>query len=490
MKTKLFVIVMTVALVTSLPVGIFVSRAIAVTPDGSAASSLLSNETILDKGIQQAGVVCAAGSGDMLSEYETGNRQFRRYEVGEKIVSFYQRMIDDAIVEGDYIVYQFDRNTEQLLDSRTHWRTDLPEHLPAPATLISKEQAESMVKGNVQFTKLYFISPESYTFPIKPTPENPCWIVRSADNSNIIITIIDAVTGEVLGYGVPPPYKGFSLSGPQYSNPCSGVWTAWYQNAEYWFNTMGYPTEAVEYPDESKVRSHIQSTKTAMFYELAHGGSTSFASGCIDGTYYELTLPDEIHDWIYTYPKMPFTFIGSCGGMCDVHPGTLSYEFRKGSMQNTVTVGYCGMAADDCDDCWTYSVAWQDALFDYMNQGYSVKDAFDQANADYPACLYCMRFVGDETFSVVPLVDRPKAPDLVIEDKYEEWVEEGMSYIVHFLIHNNGTANASTGHEAALIVDGVEIEHNEIAVDLAPYDTYVGVFSTTITQRLAMVSIK
>ncbi|GAH13281.1 unnamed protein product, partial [marine sediment metagenome] len=49
------------------------------------------------------------------------------------------------------------------------------------------------------------ISPESDVFPIKPTPQNPCWIVRSIDNNKITVTIIDAINGKVLGYGVPPP---------------------------------------------------------------------------------------------------------------------------------------------------------------------------------------------------------------------------------------------------------------------------------------------
>ena len=160
-----------------------------------------------------AGLVNISCSGDdllnngdnLLAEYETGDKQFERREIGDKIVYFYQRMIDDAVVEGDYIVYQFDKSTKQLLDKKTHWQTDLTEHLPPAISLAAKEQAGSMAKGEVESVKLYFISPESYVFPIKPAPDNPCWVVRSIDNGNMIVTMIDAVTGEVLGYGVPPP---------------------------------------------------------------------------------------------------------------------------------------------------------------------------------------------------------------------------------------------------------------------------------------------
>jgi len=344
---------------------------------------------------------------DLLRQYEVNYAQFKEIVIGNKIVYFYQRMLDGAIVEKDFKVYHFDKKTGELIAKKTHWRTDLPEHLPQ--IKITKEQAETMVKGQVQFTELYIISPESDVFPIKPTPKNPCWIVRSIDKGDTIVTIIDGVEGKILGYGVSPPYTAFSLTGPVYSNPCSWGWDLWYLNAKNWFNTMGYNTEAVQWPTETIVKSHIQSTQTAMFYELAHGGSYGFASGCLDGNSYETTYASEIEAWITNYYSMPFVFIGSCGGMCDVSDGSLSYEFRKGSVTNTATTGYCDMAAEKCSLCWTYSVSWQDALFNYMNQSWTVKAAFDQAQTDYPACAApnnCMRFVGDENFTVVPVVER------------------------------------------------------------------------------------
>ena len=105
---------------------------------------------------------------------------------------------------------------------------------------------------------------------------------------------------------------------------------------------------------------------------------------------------------------MPFAFIGSCGGMCSTGDGTFAYEFRKGAPERAVTVGYCGMAEPYCSLCWSYSIQWQTALFNHMSQGWTIKDAFDQANANYPMCANsdCMRFQGDETFAVVPKVER------------------------------------------------------------------------------------
>ncbi len=344
-------------------------------------------------------VAADKGGDDLLAPYETGEREFIRYEIGDLIVFFHQRMVGNAIVEKDFIVYQFDKSTEEFVDKKVYWREDVPGALPPIA--VSKEQAESMVKGKVQFSELYIISPGSDVFPLDPTPVNPCWIVRSVDNGKMIVTIIDAVTGQFLGYGVSPPWEGFSLAGPNWGS-CDPYYSAWANNAKTWFDTMGYSTEMVDTPPDAKVQSHIQSPSTVMFYELAHGGSTSFHNICPDS---ESITATEIETWIAGYRKMPFSFLGSCGAMCDTGDNTLSYELRKGSTDSTATVGYCGMSESYCSSCWGVSIPWQTKLFDYMNQGYTVSYAVNRALADYPQCINttygnCMRFAGDSYFKV------------------------------------------------------------------------------------------
>jgi hypothetical protein len=165
---------------------------------------------------------------------------------------------------------------------------------------------------------------------------------------------------------------------------------------------MGYDCQGLIWPARETIQSHIQNTTTGMFYEIAHGGSDAFANGCVGGNSFEMTSAGNIESWIAAYPEMRFAFIASCDGMCQTGDGTFSYEFRKGSLTNTATVGYCGMSADYCALCWDYSVSWQDALFNYMYLGWTVKAAFDQAQADYPACAgsnNCMKFAGDINFS-------------------------------------------------------------------------------------------
>ena len=55
---------------------------------------------------------------------------YKSFEIGNMVVYFYQRMIDEAYVEGDYVVYQFDKDSGQLLKEIIKWREGLPSRLP------------------------------------------------------------------------------------------------------------------------------------------------------------------------------------------------------------------------------------------------------------------------------------------------------------------------------------------------------------------------
>jgi hypothetical protein len=384
-------------------------------------------------------IIQPARAQDLISRYESGERAFKEYESGNLLVYYHQRMIDDAVVEKDYIVYQFDKVTGELLAIKSHWRDDLPDRLPAD--VMAQTQAEAMVEGKVLYSRLYIISPESDVFPLDPTPRNPCWVVRHIIDGHLAITIVDAVERRILGNGVPPPYTGFALSGPWYFAPCDGSWTAWRENARTWFETMGYPTESIEWPTQNEIRGHIQSGQTAMFYELAHGSHNRFEGGCITGTSPEVTSATEIKAWIADYAKMPFAFIGSCGGLCYKYAGTFAYEFRKGEPESTTVVGYCGMSEPQCDLCWGQSIDWQSALFYYMSLGLPVKQAFDFAKIDYPECgdNSCMRFAGDQDFAVVPVVKRdPWVPQVtVIQPNGGEVLEHDTVYEITWVVTDN-----------------------------------------------------
>ena len=335
---------------------------------------------------------------DFLHKYETGDLEFVRVEVGAKIVYYHQRMIDEAIVEKDFIVYQFDKATGDLLDKKVHWRPNLPEHVTVN---FNRAQATAAVQGEILSVQLFIISPDSDVFPLEITPTNPCWVIKTLNPlGNTDVTIIDAVNGQYLGQGVPPPSReGFTLTGPVYWDPCASGWYNHVNNAITWFNTMGYSTTVIDWPTQPEVQAAVQDPWTYLFFEMGHGGSTSFCSGCSGGTACENTTPASVNTWMTGYPKKVFTFLGTCEGMCDTGPNTLSDSFRKGFNHNTVTVGYCDMDTPHCEPtCWPNTVDWQDAFFDYLNGGDTFQEAFNNAQADYPMCAAvpsCLRFAGD-----------------------------------------------------------------------------------------------
>jgi len=352
-----------------------------------------------------------------------GLEDYEYLKIGDMDVYWQQRMIDDAIVEGDFHVVQFDTETGKLLKEELHWREGLPESITPE---ITREQAVSMVKGEILLVQLVFISPDSVEFPLDPTPTNPCWVVISQVDERMITTVIDAMDGSVLGYGVSPPYEAYSLGGPDHGGCAEYYYDPWALNAGNWFTTMGYSTEISDRPPEATVEGHVDSATTALFYELAHGGSTNFLNlntdcGLPTYTAHHIYASD-VETWIADRTKMPFTFIGSCGGMCDTGDGSFSYEFRKGSTTDTVTVGYChmdwtgspGQTYECRGTCWGTNVFnWQEDLFDYLNQGWTAEAAFNQACADNPMCgdgTTCVRFAGDPALTLVPKIIRGSLP--------------------------------------------------------------------------------
>lgn len=130
---------------------------------------------------------------NLLEGIDPNPADFKELEICKRIVYWHLRTVGEAIVEKDWIIYHFDRESHEFLNVIVRWREDLPDVLPK--LNVTQKQAESMVEGYVQFSNLYYISPDSYVFsPIQPTPKNPCWVVDSdGEVRGRIKTVIDAV---------------------------------------------------------------------------------------------------------------------------------------------------------------------------------------------------------------------------------------------------------------------------------------------------------
>ena len=359
----------------------------------------------------------AAGQPSIATVFRGQPMELEEVRVSDEITVYYAlRTVGDVTIEGDFVVFDRDSETRQLVLRNSHWREDVPETFPR---LIGMDAAAAIVGGSVEWGQLYLISPESRVFPLDPTPTNPCWVLSAQRiDGGRWLPIVDAVSGEILGEGVPPPRAGFSLTGPQEFQPCMYSWWWWAENARYWFEAMGYPTEMIEWPTAAEVKGHIQSDLIALFYELAHGDSDVFQSGCsAEGGPIE-TTSSQVDLWITNYEKVPFTFLGSCYGMCETGPGFFSDAFRKGSRSGAVTIGYCHMSDPICADCWVYSDSWQDLLFEKLADHHAVGNAFDLADAAYPMCggNDCMRIEGDRGLTLVPPLTRTEVSCRVPDD--------------------------------------------------------------------------
>ncbi len=347
----------------------------------------------------------------LLAKYQSNPGEFEETRIGDLIVRWKQQTVSNdehtAVVQNAQEVLQFDHETGELVKHINTWRHDLPGILP---DVISQEEAESIVAGEIQFSDLYYMSLDSDVFPIEFT-SNPVYVVQNGIDT---AKILDATTGEYLGDAVPPPADAFSLTGPQAGNGtyCSGAWTSWYLSGQAGFEALGYDTDAEVWPTHTTVQSYVQDDDVKLFYELAHGSSYYYLPSCTNGYHTPPVSASQVGSWLTEYNKKDFTFLGSCGGMCSTGPGSLSHAYRKGSDVDTATVGYCDMAGSICSTyCWYagYTVVWQNAVFDYMEDNYgwskySIYDAFLLANADYPGCgsaeNNCMRFAGDTDFTL------------------------------------------------------------------------------------------
>jgi hypothetical protein len=145
------------------------------------------------------------------NEYQIGkvlrSGQFKRHLSTDpaRIVCYADRVIDGALVSGDELYYMFDIGSRELLRRRIHWTEGLPEQLPP--LQISQAEAEAMVEGEVSFSYLGILSPDSMLFDSDwPYTQDPCWFVSSHDGGEFNIpwvTVINAVTGKVVGRYCP-----------------------------------------------------------------------------------------------------------------------------------------------------------------------------------------------------------------------------------------------------------------------------------------------
>ena len=323
---------------------------------------------------------------EILREIEETKDKYLEVEdvIGEVNVKYWEHEINEVQIKNDYILLHRDIYTNQIVEYIREWRDTDEESFHFEYTDFEPEGIfwmEKVIFLDITDTGHFYDLDEDQIFPVA------CWEVRHIDGTTIVYNVKE----DMIGHGIPAPETGYALSGydEQYGNP----WNDFKDNAFYWFSKWGIYTAGSPTPSPEKISGHVKDSDLRYFYELAHGGPDRFQADA-SGSYYYASNSDgyNVRDDMKNKGPITFAFIGSCEGMTKTGYGTFSYEFRKGKMTNTVTVGY-----DHMESCpgWEYALEWQDHMFKRMDRGWTIKRSFDSATAYYPSIESGVAFKGD-----------------------------------------------------------------------------------------------
>lgn len=310
--------------------------------------------------------------------------------IGYRRVKYYEHIVwDRFFVKNDSILVHYDLNSDHILYFHKKW-TNL-------IVNVSEFINKNIVTETIYWKQLVIFPDEDdcknmYTFTQKTKYPILCWEVRYLNGTT---TLFDS-NGKQIGYGVPTPsYNAFTLSGYD-NNPPHDPWGSWRANANKWFNKWFENVISISRPTNEQISYYISDFDSSYFYEIAHSGGepTRFQSSG-NGIYY---TADQLREDMKNREPIKLTILCSCEAMQRTDQGTLSYEFRKGQIDDTITIGYIGMGG--CPG-WYDSLDWQDAMFSYFDRGYTVRTAFDLATALYPRISDCVKYVGDNKQRIV-----------------------------------------------------------------------------------------
>ena len=315
--------------------------------------------------------------------------------IGNRKVKYWEHIVDDVIVKNDFILLHTDIENTEILKYEKNWNDielSLRDSVDKVFDLDNLFWKQLVVFSKKEDCRDFYTIDDLQEYPLV------CHEVRHTDGT----TIIYAIDGEQIGKGIPSPSKGFSLSGyndASWPDP----WIEYRENADFWFAKWCTSTISLSLPTPSIISSHISDSTVEYFYELAHGDEYYFQAENTGSNYYATTLKQDMTN----RQPMKFAFLGSCHGMTSTDSGTFSYELRKGQTTNTVTVGF-----DHMENCpgWEYGYYWQDSMFENMSKGYTVKESFDMATAQYPTIEPAVVFLGDTTLKANHPPEKPAKP--------------------------------------------------------------------------------
>ena len=306
--------------------------------------------------------------------------------IGYRKIMYWEHKIHNIIyVKNDSILVHIDIEKRDIVYFKKSW-TDVKINF-------SSIKYDNFEPDNCHWTKLVIFPDHEdltyfYRFIVSPQFPVICWEVRYLNGS----TILYDLDKQKIGCGVTAPSsQSIILRG--YGDP---QWEAWRGNAIEWYRQWCNSIQSKNSPETEWISSVIKNQNVELFYVIAHSGgeSTQFQANA-SGVYY---TGDQLSEDMKDRLPIKLAILCCCEAMRDTNnPGTLSYEFRKGQLSNTVTIGYVGMSG--CPG-WSDSLYWQDSMFKKINRGFTIKRAFDLACAEFPRISDCVKFVGDVNLKI------------------------------------------------------------------------------------------
>ncbi|MCK4355333.1 FlxA-like family protein, partial [Candidatus Parcubacteria bacterium] len=280
---------------------------------------------------------------------------------------------------------------------------------PVPDNIRPNNIVAQPIQGEPVFEgagNLWYFDPEypnpDYVFD--PVLEEPitAWVIKVEEEG---IFIFDSQTGKEIGRTLPYLRNGSAVMCYGSNDECestaskSSTWSQCKENAVLWFKKFGFSnTTLSDTASKTSIKNVIQNNNTKYWFSVGHGNSSSFS--CANGW----IRASDVKNWMSGRDKIWFALLDHCSVMKNTGPGRLSYAFRKGSVNGTVTIGFNKTASPG----WI----WENELFSLVYDGATWGEAFDRAIAAYPIDGSVYALVGDRDMKITGGYggDEPKQP--------------------------------------------------------------------------------
>ena len=304
--------------------------------------------------------------------------------IGDRHVRYWEHVIDNIFVKNDSMLLHMNLEKVKILEFNKSWSN---------LEFTSIKFNTGCFEGNILWKRKVVFPDEDdceffYTFYTEQQYPLFCWEVRYEDGSTYYYNLNETPIGNSVN---APSEKGFVIQGFG-----DLKWRYWRENAQVWYAKWYDSVNSISSPDIDQISYFIknETVNTEAFYVIAHSGGLSSRFLANNDSYYTAS---QLHYDMENRKPMKLAILCCCSAMKYTGPGSLSYEFRKGTMNNTVTIGFHNM---ENSPNWIQSLDWQDYMFQRIDKGFTVKKAYERACAKYPQIVDYVRFIGDPNLKI------------------------------------------------------------------------------------------